>query len=255
MPARELLNMRQKLKILLFIVAAGSFSQCEKYSSVKIIDENFLEALTELGVDTDGDGTISFREAAEVKTLDIYYCDIFDLTGIEWFINLETLRCGNNDYTDLDVSQNTTLKYLDIGHNKLSSLDVSHNINLETLVTMYNPLGSLDISKNSALKHLYCESNQLTSLDVTNNKALDRLECSDNLLTTLNTSNNPELWLLHCGNNQISTLDISNNTKIYQLAINGMQSLTRVCVWKIPFPVEAYTTGSPNIYYTTDCSK
>jgi len=122
--------MRQKIKIILFFAAAGFFSQCEEYSSVKIIDRNFLEALKELGVDTDSDGTISFREAADVKTLDIYYSDIFDLAGIEWFVNLETLRCGNNDFTDLDVSQNTTLKYLDIGHNKVSSLDVSHNINL-----------------------------------------------------------------------------------------------------------------------------
>jgi Leucine-rich repeat (LRR) protein len=119
MPARELLHMRQKLKILLLIAAAGFFNQCEKYSSVKITDENFLQALIERGVDKDEDGTISFQEAADVKTLDIYYSDIFDLTGIEWFINLETLRCGDNDFTELDVSQNTALKYLDIEHNKV----------------------------------------------------------------------------------------------------------------------------------------
>jgi hypothetical protein len=34
-----------------------------------------------------------------------------------------------------------------------------------------------------------------------------------------------------------------------------MPSLFKVCVWIIPFPVQAYTDGSPNIYYTTDCSK
>jgi Leucine-rich repeat (LRR) protein len=155
--------MKQKIKILLFIMAAGFFSQCEKYSSVKIIDENFLEALIEQGVDTDGDGTISFKEAANAKTLNIYYYDIFDLTGIESFVNLETLRCGENEFTELDVSQNTALKYLDISHNKLSSLDVSHNINLETLITMYNPLTSLDLSKNTALKHLGSESNPIKS--------------------------------------------------------------------------------------------
>ena len=71
--------MRQKLKILFLIAIAGFFSRCEKYSSVKIIDENFLEALIERGVDTDGDGTISFSEAGDVKTLDIYYCDIFHI--------------------------------------------------------------------------------------------------------------------------------------------------------------------------------
>src|SRR4030043_1492925 len=183
MPARELLNMRQKVKILIFIAAAGFLSQCEKYSTVKIIDENFLEALIEKGTDTDGDGTISFREAADVKTLDIYYCDIFDLTGIEWFVNLETLRCGDNDFTELDISQNTALKFLSMGHNKVFSLDVSNNINLESLVTMYNPLTSLDLSKNAALKYLNSESNPIKNLDISNNIMLKEINCSGNGLT------------------------------------------------------------------------
>ena len=153
--------MKQKIKILLFVTATGFFSQCEKYSSVRIIDENFLEALVEQGVDSDRDGTISFQEAANTKTLNIYNYDIFDLTGIESFVNLETLRCGGNDFTGLDVSQNTALKYLDVSHNKLSTLDVSHNIKLETLITMYNPLTSLDLSKNTGLKHLGSESNPI----------------------------------------------------------------------------------------------
>ena len=118
-----------------------------------------------------------------------------------------------------------------------------------------NQLTCLDLSADTSLQQLSCERNQLTSLDVTNNKELALLECSDNQLTSLNTSNNPELWLLDCSNNQIAILDVTNNTKVYQFFINGMPSLTKVCVWEVPFPVEAYITGSPNIYYTTDCSK
>jgi len=37
-----------------------------------------------------------------------------------------------------------------------------------------------------------------------------------------------------------------------KLAINGMPSLTRVCVWEMPFPVQAYTTGSPNTGATNE---
>ena len=74
--------MRKKFKLAIIIAAIGFFSQCEKYSSVKIIDENFLEALIEKGVDTDGDGTISFQEAADVTTLDIYYSNILICPGL-----------------------------------------------------------------------------------------------------------------------------------------------------------------------------
>ena len=274
-----ILKVRQKLKILFLIAIAGFFSRCEKYSSVKIIDENFLQALIERGVDKDGDGTISFREAADIKELNIYYCDIFDLTGLEWFINLETLRCGDNDFTEIDVSQNKALKYLDIEHNKVFSLDVSNNVNLETLITMYNPLTSLDISKNTALKclinqatpiknldisnnillkELDCSGNGLSALDISKNHALEILNCIANRLESLDASHNPALKTLQCDGNNLSTLDLSGNKLISQLYLNWMPSLTRVCVWQTPFPtlgVYVEYAGSPNVYFTTDCSK
>ena len=109
----------------MIVVVPLLFTGCEKYSTVEIADGNFLQALTDRGVDTDGDGTISFSEAADVKELNVYYCDIFDLSGLESFVNLETLRCGDNEFTEIDVSQNKALKYLDIAHNKVLHLDVS----------------------------------------------------------------------------------------------------------------------------------
>jgi len=42
------------------------------------------------------------------------------------------------------------------------------------------------------------------------------------------------------------------------LYIQEMPSLYEVCVWVVPFPpdgVEVETRGSPNVYFTTDCSK
>ena len=82
-----------------------------------------------------------------------------------------------------------------------------------------------------------CGWNQLTSLDVTNNIALFGLICSDN---------------------QITSLDVSNNVVLEELNISNMPSLGEVCVWEVPFPPEGVTvdiTGSPNVYFTTDCSK
>jgi len=42
------------------------------------------------------------------------------------------------------------------------------------------------------------------------------------------------------------------------LDISEMPSLYEVCVWVVPFPPEGVlvnTTGSPNFYFTTECSK
>lgn len=79
------------------------------------------------------------------------------------------------------------------------------------------------------------EAEQITSLDVT-----------DKGLTDL--SNNTELgteeW--YVSYNQLNGIYLTD-----------MPSLVEVCVWELPFPpegVEVDTTGSPNVYFTTDCT-
>jgi len=63
---------------------------------------------------------------------------------------------------------------------------------------------------------------------------------------------------LQCGGNLLTSLDLSKNIAINYLTIKSMPSLYKVCVWTMPFPpvgVEVDTTNSPNVYFTTDCSK
>jgi hypothetical protein len=64
------------------------------------------------------------------------------------------------------------------------------------------------------------------------------------------------LRTLNCGTNLLTGLNISKNTKLKNLAIDNMPSLTKVCVWKIPLPLDSYyNVNSPNIYWSLDCSK
>jgi len=119
---------------------------------VNIADDSFLAALIEKGVDTDGDGKISPEEAEVIISLDVSEKSISDLTGIEAFINLDTLDCSFNQLTSLDVSKIIYLKYLKCNNNKLYTLDVSNNTNLTDLNCSNNYwLTSLDISNNSKL--------------------------------------------------------------------------------------------------------
>jgi len=158
-------NLRYVWLIAISILAL--FAQCEKEPEPEpenlIPDIHFLNALIQKGVDTDGDRLISPEEAAAVDVLDVSYCSISNMKGIELFVNLTDLNCSENFLTTLDISKNTSLG---LG------------------------LGSV---------YLYC-----------------------------------------------------------YLEIEDMPTLEEVCVWRLPFPPEGLridTTGSPNIYFTTECSR
>ncbi|GAH53667.1 unnamed protein product, partial [marine sediment metagenome] len=121
--------MKTKIKVWLFILAVGLLSQCKKepLAKVTIPDDNFLNALIEQGVDSNGDGIITPFEAYKVTFLDVSGESISDLTGIEAFVNLDWLLCSNNQLTTLDVSNNYALDELDCSNNQLTTLDVSNN--------------------------------------------------------------------------------------------------------------------------------
>jgi hypothetical protein len=132
--------MKTIIKILLITLIAAILSQCKKEpESINIKDDNFLNALIELGVDKNSDGIISTVEAAEINYLDVSSDSISDLKGIEAFVNLDTLYCYINQLTSLDVSNNTALKSLWCGSNQLTSLDVSNNTALEYLYCISMP--------------------------------------------------------------------------------------------------------------------
>jgi len=204
--------------------------------NVNIPDKAFLHALIEEGIDTNGDGLISYTEAHAVNHLDVSEKEISELTGIEAFKYLEELICSQNEFTSLDVSKNYMLMNLECYDNQLTSLDVSNCINLRYLdVSARCSFGScgegtittLDISNNTYLKEVDCAANLLTSLDITNNTKLKFLDCHSNLLTDLDVSNNTALTVLSCGRQELNSLDVSNNTALTGLwcGDNGLNSL------------------------------
>ena len=244
--------------------------QCEKEPDpndpVDIPDQHFLNALIEDGVDANGDGLISVGEAETVTTI---YLDpdsvskskgkVSSLDGIEAFINLDTLHCCDNQVQELDLSANGELRVL-ICWNNDKNVQLAH----------------LNVSKNRKLEFISIPGNQLTDLDVSNCSSLHKLMCSYNRLTNLDVSKNTNLGRLWCDGNQLSRLDISNNINLGKpsgnepswivgiglpLSLGDMPTLTEVCVWTLPFPptgfygFEIVTTGSPNIFFTKNCSK
>lgn len=182
-------------------------------------DAKFLEYVKQF--DTDGNGSLSQAELEKVTVIYVLGMGIKDLTGIEFFPELEDLDCSENQLTQLDVSKNPKLKRLVCYENKLTSLDVSGNTSLTELHCYTNQLTSLDLSKNTALTKLDCALNPLTSLDVSNNTALTYLDCNYNQLTSLDLSQNTALTKLGCHDNQLTSLDLSKNTALDTLDCSG----------------------------------
>ena len=229
------LKMKFITRILLFILTLFLLVQCEKDEpdvQVKIPDNNFLDALINQGVDANADGVITKREAEAITYMDVSYYFIQDLTGIEAFVNLDTLyamynqltsmniskctslvllSCSNNWLTSLNISKNTALRELFCYNNRLTSLDVANNIALIALSCGLNHIDYLDVSNNTSLEKLSCTDNKLASLDVSKCTALKEIGCSGNLLTTLDVSIINSLSGLGCADNQLISLDISNN--------------------------------------------
>ncbi len=214
-----------KKNYLLSILLCLGFSLIAQTTYVP--DDNFEQALIDLGYDDVLDDYVLTANISSVTTLLIESEGISDLTGIEGFTALRFLYCGSNNLSSLDVNSNTALHTLYCDSNNLSSLDVSSNTALKSLDCYINNLSNLDVSSNTALEYLYCDSNNLSSLDVSSNTVLIGLSCGSNNLSSLDVSSNTVLEDLFCGSNNLSSLDVSLNIALESLHCfeNNLSSL------------------------------
>ena len=206
-------GMRYFLIFLMIVLGTG----CLNGQDVNIPDAKFLNALITLGVDTNNDSLINTAEAAAILYLDVTHKEILDLTGIEAFINLDTLLCQYNGLSILDLSACTELTWLNCSYNNLTGLDLTSNVNMLYLECQNNQIESINISNCPQLLSLKCFLNHLTSLDVSGNPTLVDLECYNNSLSDLDVSGNIFLEELACVSNQLTALDLSNNLLLSDL--------------------------------------
>lgn len=194
-----------------------SFVSNTDTSGVEINGTNFPDMMFRLYImdklDLDKNLILSGDELT-IDFIDISYNGIKDLKGIEFFKDLTTIHCHNNELTSLDLSGNPKLRALSCGENKITDLDLSKNDQLEYLDCHLNPLNGLDVSKNINLNALYCYNDQLNKLDVSANTLLTCLYCGENPLNELDVSKNTALIELSCSNTMISEIDISNCTHL-----------------------------------------
>ncbi|WP_420574668.1 leucine-rich repeat domain-containing protein [Kordia sp.] len=204
-------------------------------------DNNFEQALIDLGYDTVLDDYVTTANINTVTTLDVINKNIADLTGIEAFAALEQLFIDNNNIsttvnltqnsllnalfaenntmTSIDVSQNPLLETLYLAGNSLTSLDVTQNSVLQTLLVENNSLSSIDVTQNPALRIIGLGGNGLAELDITLNPLLTYVSATNNSLTVVDLTQNPALTRAYFSNNQLSAIDVSQNLMLEELGV------------------------------------
>lgn len=153
--------------------------------------------------DINGDGEIAEDEAIRVKALSPACLGIRSLYGLDLFPNLEDLNSNDNNLTELDLSANPKLIYLELNSNPIATptVDFSHNPDLVHISASNCGLKTLDVSQNRRLTELHIVENQLETLDVTMLASLRSLHVRVNRLKELDLSCNGEISEIICYEN------------------------------------------------------
>ena len=215
-----------------------------------ILDTVFEGKLISLGYDTVLDGKVLTSNIINIDSLDIssnYIFDgIYDLTGLEDFINLTYLDCKRNPVSTIDVSQNAQLTHLIYlgqagmggAFSNLLNLILPQSNNLLHLECPINILSSLDISQNSSLQFLDCGFNisnfgGLDSINLMQNQNIEFINLTSSGIKKLDVTMNNNLTKLLCNNitgtpgsfnlsqNTIENLDLSHNYNLDTLVCSG----------------------------------
>ena len=127
----------KNLFILIFVFFVKSLYAQFTY----VPDDNFEQALINLGVDSVIDDYVYTASIDTVTVLYVNNKNISDLSGIEDFISLRELFCYTNQITTLDLSNNSQLFEVSCGSNDLSYINLKNgnNSGLWYFMSMNNP--------------------------------------------------------------------------------------------------------------------
>lgn len=212
---------------------------------ISFADEHFKRYLLQgyLKIDSNGDGEISYREAAFVNglTIDDPASSIKELSGIENFVNLTMLFLDGLGASHLDLSKMHSLGVFSVASGgDLESITFPESSRLTYVNIAWCPLlKSIDVSKLDKLGYFSASDCNLEAMDLSNNHNLFAVNLSGNInlqdfkigesaslrdlnvancgLTSLDVSKCPALQWLVCSRNAFKTLDVHNNLELKTL--------------------------------------
>lgn len=196
----------------------------------KVLERRLL-AMTEPKIDADGDGKITFEEAAAVKELQLGFdlkpestvdC-VTDITGLEYFTSLETLSLKFNKVSDIKPIEGiSTLKVLILGENPISSINLDALGELTDLRLYGTNISDIDLTKTPKLESLYLQRTNVSKVDLTPLQSLDQAllnKCSS--LTEIKASNLPSITRIDAVECNLKSFEISDSPSLRELHLNS----------------------------------
>lgn len=196
----------------------------------KVLERRLLQ-MTEPKIDADGDGKITFEEAAAVKELQLGFdlkpestvdC-VTDITGLEYFTSLETLSLKFNKVSDIKPIEGiSTLKVLILGENPISSINLDKLGELTDLRLYGTNISDIDLTKTPKLESLYLQRTNVSKVDLTPLQSLDQAllnKCSS--LTEIKASNLPSLTRIDAIECNLKSFEISDCPSLRELHLNS----------------------------------
>ena len=231
-------------------------------------------------IDTNNDGEIDVAEALQVKRFTAVNAmsSITNLSGIEYFTNIETLSvnsqalsgtltlptlpnltalsCNNNDLTGLYVANLPTLLNLSFDQNNINTIDLSALINLRSLNCYYGGLLGLNLTNNTALRYINCRYNYFSTLNLTGLTELFEIDCSNNMvLNELYVPDSNKLKTIYFENTGLTSIDLTHSPILNWVYGGFNASLQSVFLKGSPFVIY-HLNQSPNLqYFCVDESK
>ncbi|WP_288981383.1 T9SS type A sorting domain-containing protein [uncultured Flavobacterium sp.] len=187
--------------------------------TINFPDVNFKNALLNLPIDYDGNGTvfpmidanndgeITQAEAQLVQKLSMSYAELNNLSGLQYFTNLKSFESLFFNATSFNFPTLVNLQ----------------NLTLSNAVTAQYNINNLDLSSNVNLKTVSCATSA-TAVNVNNLDQLTNLTLSGNF-TTLNINDATDLLFLNI-TAPLNTLDLSNNTRLININLSNTNCTT-----------------------------
>jgi len=152
-----------------------------------------------------------------------------DISDCRKLLEISNSQYVYNTLKSLELVNCPSITTIKAGNSELVDVDVSHCPDIDTLILNDNQLTSLTLSKN--ISYLDCSANKLMSLNVSGNIGLQYFNCSQNPIESLAMVNCTTLSALDCSNTKLTTLDLHKNQLIDKLICDENALLTDLILY------------------------
>jgi len=223
--------------ILLSCLQLNSSSQ-----NINIPDTIFRNYLLAMGVDQNGNGQITIYEASHYYgEILVDSMNIFDLTGIEYFIHISKLSATGNHLSFLFMGNHYYLNSLIVDNNLIDTIYLSICDNLKVLSCKHNNLNQILLP--GQIEYLDCSNNNFDTLELENYNELHYLNCSNNDLTLLDIFEINYLDTVICTNNNLTEINLPYSFQLKYLDISFNPDFQNLCVNQLPLDFVLHNEG------------